>query len=133
MGSKKVDWVSASDTGRASYCPHHLELKHKGSKPSTSAKSAMIKGDEAHNKLNRIANDKRCFIATHLYGEDHRDTILLRKFRDKHLMNCWYGQLSIKLYYALSPTLVCLARRINLIDQALKITVDNITIYIKRN
>lgn len=131
MGNKKSDWVSASDTGMASYCPHHLELKHKGSKPSASAKAARIKGDKAHDQLNRMAEDKRCYVATHLYGEDHRNTVLLRKFRDKHLTKSWFGQLFIKFYYTLSPRLICLAKRIKLIDRILKITVDNIIPYIR--
>jgi len=126
VGNKKRNWVSASDAGRASFCPHHLELKHKGSKPSASAKAARTRGDNAHDELNKAAEDKRCFVASHLYGIDHGKTVLLRRFRDRHLTEKWYGQWSIGVYYALSPALVDIARRVKVVDWVLRLTVNGI-------
>ena len=48
-----------------------------------------------------------CYIATCVYGSyDCPDVWLLRRFRDNVLSKSWYGKAFIKLYYAISPTIV---------------------------
>lgn len=48
-----------------------------------------------------------CYVATCVYGSyDCPQVWTLRRFRDYKLNNTWYGRLFIKLYYAISPTLV---------------------------
>jgi len=107
---KRTNWVSASDAGRAEYCPHYLELEEKGANPSKRAVNARIKGEIGHDRLNELSEDKRCFIASHLYGIDDNRTQLLRDFRDSHLLNHIAGRMVISIYYRLSPLLVTWAR-----------------------
>lgn len=48
-----------------------------------------------------------CYIATCVYGSyDCPQVWTLRRYRDKKLANTWYGRIFIKIYYAISPTLV---------------------------
>lgn len=48
-----------------------------------------------------------CYIATAVYGSyDCPEVWVLRRYRDYTLSEAWYGMLFIKLYYAISPTIV---------------------------
>ena len=48
-----------------------------------------------------------CYIATAVYGSyDCPEVWTLRRFRDFTLAESWYGRAFIKIYYAVSPTLV---------------------------
>lgn len=44
-----------------------------------------------------------CFIATAVYSEDSKEVNILRRFRDKFLLNNSAGKLFVKLYYKFSP------------------------------
>jgi len=123
--AKKI-WVSASDVGRAAFCPHYLELKCKGVKASHQAEASRAKGDASHDQLNRMAQDKRCYIASHLYGIDDSRTEALRSFRDKNLLNHRPGKVLVNIYYRLSPTLVSISSRISAVDQCLRFIVNGI-------
>lgn len=129
--SAKNKWVSASDVGRASYCPHYLELKNRGTKPSEKSVAARAKGEINHEALNRQAEDRRCFIATHLYGIDDQKTDLLRSYRDQKLALHFPGKLFIQIYYALSPSLISLSRQTPALDRLLRYVVDRIVLSIR--
>lgn len=52
-------------------------------------------------------NGQGCYVATAVYGSyDCAEVWTLRRFRDYYLDKTWYGKKFIKLYYAVSPTLV---------------------------
>ncbi|WP_152456524.1 CFI-box-CTERM domain-containing protein [Microbulbifer sp. THAF38] len=122
--SGKKKWVSASDVGRASYCPHYLELKEKGAKPSQQSLEARAKGETSHEALNRQAEDQRCFVATHLYGINHPNTCLLRVYRDQQLASHFRGRVFIRIYYALSPLLVIASRKFPMFSRVMRYFVD---------
>ena len=130
--ARKV-WVSASDVGRAAFCPHYLELKNKGVKASRQAESARARGDASHDKLNRMAQDKRCYIASHLYGIDDSRTEALRSFRDKNLLSHRPGRVLVNLYYRLSPTLVTISSRIPAADHCLRFIVNGIVKHLRED
>lgn len=54
----------------------------------------------------RAAMDRRCFIATAIYGPDAPETNFLRAWRDRVLMPAMAGRLFVRAYYAVSPSLV---------------------------
>lgn len=128
---KKTDRLSASNVGRAAFCPHYLELQEKGAAVSKSAQAARRKGDVEHDNLNRLVEDSRCFIATHLYGIDDPRTQLLRRYRDIHLSKSMRGRLFIEIYYRASPSLVCLAKLYPAFDGCIQKIVDRIVANIK--
>ena len=48
-----------------------------------------------------------CYVATAVYGSyDCPQVWTLRRYRDYTLAETWYGRAFIKVYYAVSPTLV---------------------------
>lgn len=66
-------------------------------------------GDCAFSPLANAKKEKTggCYIATAVYGSyDCPQVWTLRRYRDEVLGSTWYGRLFIKLYYAISPTLV---------------------------
>lgn len=126
--AKKSDWVPASKAGRAAYCPHSLELDRAGAKVSAVAQKARIRGDAEHDTLNRIAaaQDKRCFVACHLYGVDDHRTQLLREYRDEVLVQNNLGRFAVSVYYRLSPFAVVAAKVFPFVNRALLFLVDSI-------
>ena len=123
--AKKV-WVSASDVGRAAFCPHYLELKNRCLKPSPKAVSSRIRGNKNHDELNRMAQDKRCYIASYLYGVDDNRTNSLRSFRDQNLLSNRPGTALVAVYYKLSPSLVAISIRYPVVAQLLRLCVNTI-------
>lgn len=64
-------------------------------------------GDTARvvNEMNKT-NDKRCYVATAVFGAYSPETLILRKWRDEKLKPILIGRLFIKIYYKLSPFLL---------------------------
>jgi hypothetical protein len=122
---KKI-WVSASDVGRAAYCPHYLELKNRGVKASRQAEASRARGNARHDELNRIAQDKRCYIASYLYGISDERTDDLRSFRDNTLLRHRPGNVLVNIYYCLSPTLVTISSRCPAAERCLRYIVNGI-------
>lgn len=116
----KEDWVAASAAGRAAFCSKYLEHKTKGATVSASAQKARARGDEDHDKFNAEIKtqsaDRRCFIASHLYGVNDPRTEALRQFRDTRLMPHWFGRVFVRIYYALSPVVVQACERSSKLD-----------------
>lgn len=124
----KEDWVAASAAGRAAFCPKYLELKKNGSTVSDAAKAARARGEIEHENFNAQIKsqtaDRRCFIASHLYGVDDPRTEALRRFRDVHLMPNRPGRVFVRAYYALSPALVRVCRRFSMVDSITRNAVN---------
>lgn len=55
--------------------------------------------------------DKRCFIATQVYGGEAWQTNALRAWRDKVLMPRAAGRAVVRLYYAVSPSIASILER----------------------
>ncbi len=62
----------------------------------------LCKPKATHN-TKATYNNKKCFIATTVFGEDAHETELLRKFRDLVLLRSRIGRTACRLYYRISP------------------------------
>lgn len=122
--------VSASSIGMAAKCGHYLELQHKGTNPSESAIKARVKGDAAHERMNHTVEDKRCYVASYLYGENHQVTHCLRRYRDSVLLKSTLGRLFVSIYYRISPTLVFISTRLSILDYLLSSLVSKVILMI---
>ncbi|OFZ25184.1 MAG: hypothetical protein A2381_12145 [Bdellovibrionales bacterium RIFOXYB1_FULL_37_110] len=72
--------------------------------------------EEAYQKLR--VHSKRCYLATHCFGENHPHLFILRSFRDNYLDN-WGGEQFLKFYYTLSPGFITYCQRHKYCDQLL--------------
>jgi hypothetical protein len=69
-----------------------------------------------------------CYIATCVYGSyDCPEVWTLRRFRDNTLRSTWYGRTFIKIYYAVSPTVVRLFGKTKWFRRLWKAKLDKLT------
>ena len=128
--SKNKALVSASDIGKAAYCPHSLYLSKKLSPESEKSHVARRRGTEMHEDLtSKVMNDldKRCYVATYAFGEDDPVTVSLRSWRDRVLKPTWWGRALVRVYYRCSPWLVKLCRRSPTLARVVKAGVRRIS------
>lgn len=68
-----------------------------------------------------------CYIATAVYGSyECPEVWTLRRFRDKVLLNNFFGRLFVKMYYKLSPTMVKYFGETTLFKKFFKCFLDKI-------
>lgn len=64
-------------------------------------------GDDSDPKYVNTSNSGGCYVATAVYGSyDCPQVWTLRRYRDYSLAKTWSGRTFIRIYYAVSPTLV---------------------------
>ncbi len=111
---QKKPWT-VSEVVAAEYCEQKAVFdKEYGDRPAPHVQRARTEGSQDHTRFerqgrSRLAKDRRCFVATAVFGSDAPETEFLRQWRDRHLMPTFSGQAFVKVYYALSPALVSLA------------------------
>ena len=79
------------------YMAYFINQSHPGYNSDTMEKFKSLLNEETVG----------CYVATCVYGSiDCAEVCALRLYRDSYLKKRWYGRVFIKLYYAISPTLV---------------------------
>lgn len=66
--SPKPIIVKASEVENSAFCAHSISLKYSGHHINYSARKRLVISTLKHEELN-LAIDKRCYIATHVWGE----------------------------------------------------------------
>ncbi|MDA7742069.1 hypothetical protein N8865_00555 [Francisellaceae bacterium] len=136
--------VNATELSKMTFCEQKLvyEDKKPNFKPkfSNRANKKAYKKKEASHKIRvkqgnqihenhqkyNMAKDKRCFIASCIYGEDAWQTELLRQYRDERMAKAWHGRLFIKCYYSISPIAVKIIERVQPLKNVVKIALNKI-------
>ncbi|WP_231373410.1 CFI-box-CTERM domain-containing protein [Thioalkalivibrio sp. ALE19] len=124
--------ITASELKTAVYCPESLRLQREGADPSQRAQALREAGERAHQQTGArvqqaaAQNDRRCYVASHLYGPDDPRTDQLRDWRDRNLMPSAAGRWLVAGYYRLSPMVVLLARRVPFLDTVLGVVLNRI-------
>nr|WP_328798106.1 CFI-box-CTERM domain-containing protein [Marinobacter nauticus] len=104
-------------------------MKYAGAKPSQRALAAQDRGNLKHEQFNRqISTDKRCYVASYLYGVEDPRTETLRQFRDNTLQCSPGGRILIAFYYWLSPVVIKFSKRASWIDWLLRRIVDRLVL-----
>jgi len=105
--------VSATELAKMGKCERQVYLDHHHGEDTSLTAKFIKRGNYEHEQFNRqlSGKDKRCFIATAVFGIDAVETKILRQFRDEHLMPYKTGRTFTSLYYSLSPYIVNLIER----------------------
>ena len=68
-----------------------------------------------------------CYIATMVYGDyDHPQVKVLRNYRDRHLSSSFGGKMFIRVYYAMSPSMVSLLNNQRMINRIIRRLLDKL-------
>ena len=130
-----VFWAidSGSRGARSEFCPNSVALKYAGAKPSRRAVAAQDRGNLKHEQFNRqISTDKRCYVASYLYGMEDQRTETLRQFRDNTLDNMPGGRILIAVYYRLSPMVIEISKKSSWVELVLRRIVDRLVLRAER-
>lgn len=108
---------SISDIVAIVYCERQAVLDRQyGEARSLAVKAKAASGRFQHKRFAmegkaQASRDRRCFVATAIYGAQAPETEWLREWRDTVLMPRRVGRALVRAYYALSPALVRLVER----------------------
>lgn len=104
--------VSATQLAEMGYCEMRLLLAHRlGERTTPAQRRARARGDAAHARYfaeGIAAQDRRCFIASHVFGADSAEARTLRCYRDLVLLRHGWGRALTATYYTCAPC-VCRA------------------------
>ena len=109
-------WGTACDDSKALYWWHQAAAEgHEGAQTNARLLEQEMQSGNNNNggqqatqtSMTQNAGGGGCYVATAVYGSyDCPEVWTLRRYRDYTLAETWYGRAFIRLYYALSPTLV---------------------------
>lgn len=114
MGKK---YHSITDIVATVYCEQKAVFdKALGDQRPLSVKAKAVHGTFEHMRFQvegqtRQAIDRRCFIASHVYGPDALETDWFRAWRDAELMPSRIGRLVVSFYYTTSPYMLAILKR----------------------
>lgn len=108
--------VAVTEMSGLLYCETQTALRFKhGKRVSPASARASARGDREHDRHDHNArrfhrrsmetSDRRCFVATAVYGPDSWQVGQLRQFRDAVLLPHEAGRAIVAGYYRVSPTI----------------------------
>jgi hypothetical protein len=106
--------ILASDLGKLAYCEQKLRFDSVyGDRAPERVRKLRDSGTAAHSRFETEGRggDRRCFVATCIYGSDAIETNALRSFRDRTLLPSPAGRFLVAIYYSVSPHLVPILER----------------------
>lgn len=99
--------ISISDVVAIVYCERQAVLDRQFGRRRTADVARMAaEGQERHKHFEQKGlreQDRRCFVASAIYGADAPETNALRAWRDQRLMPSAAGRALVAIYYCLSP------------------------------
>lgn len=110
--AKGEPFVSAKELAEMGFCEKRVLLAHlHGQRLTPEQRRSAERGLQAHERYYReglaavsaTGGDRRCFVATHLYGDAAWQTQMLRRFRDEVLLRHRFGSALVEAYYAVAP------------------------------
>ncbi len=130
--------LAATSIAMLGYCEAKLVLQRRYGDMSTPQQDlARERGVEEHEVFHHVVSahhntapppasgtDKRCFIASAVYGADDPRTWRLRAWRDERLAPTRLGRIAIALYYRKAPALVRLCARRPALARIARVLLD---------
>ncbi|KZC32644.1 MULTISPECIES: CFI-box-CTERM domain-containing protein [unclassified Rhodanobacter] len=122
IARSEQDYLPATALASLGFCEVKLLNEVRFGKQSTATqKAAAGAGIEEHERFHQVvsalhnqprpAQDRRCFIATAMWGSADPRTQQLRDWRDRVLLTHGFGRGVVRAYYAISPWMVRLMER----------------------
>lgn len=110
------DEVSATELAEMGFCEKRVQLAYiYGEQATPEQRQAMARGQEAHQRYLEeglaATSDRRCFVATFVFGPEARETQVLRAYRDTVLLHRRWGRALVAAYYRVAPTGCCIMER----------------------
>jgi len=125
--------TNVSELAEVATCQRRVYLKAKlGKRTTKEQRVAQKRGIEMHDRAYKQSRpddksqDRRCFVATAVYGADAWQTNSLRDFRDERLVSSRIGRLCVSAYYRLSPRLAYMAEKRPMFGRLSKFILDRI-------
>lgn len=131
MTSKHGKHHTITDIISSTYCEQKMIFdRTRGRVTTREVRAKQEEGVKQHHRFEqrgRSGLDRRCFIATAVYGPEAPETNFLRGWRDQALMPSTLGRAFIQLYYQTSPALVPLLERHARLAQAMRFALGCVT------
>lgn len=109
---RNTQYHTITDIVSTVYCEQKVVFdQEQGGRDALDVKVKAMTGTFEHWRFQaegktRAAIDRRCFIATAVYGVDAPETEFLRMWRDKTLSKTVLGRFLVRCYYVTSPAVV---------------------------
>lgn len=130
MTSKHGKHHTITDIVSSTYCEQKMIFDRTRGRVATKAvRAKQEEGIKQHHRFEqrgRSGSDRRCFIATAVYGPEAPETNFLRSWRDQTLMARPLGRAFVRLYYRASPAFVSLLERHALLAQAMRFALGRV-------
>lgn len=102
------DEVSATELAEMGFCEKRVQLAYiYGEQVTPGQRQAMVRGQEAHRRYLEeglaATSDRRCFVATFVFGPEARETQVLRAYRDTVPLHRRWGRALVEAYYRIAP------------------------------
>ncbi|MCU7369535.1 hypothetical protein PEC18_01255 [Paucibacter sp. O1-1] len=102
------DEVSGTELAEMGFCEKRMQLAHLyGEQATPEQRKAMSRGQMAHQLYLAdglaATSDRRCFVATFVFGSEALETQVLRAYRDRVLLNRRWGRALVAAYYRVAP------------------------------
>ncbi|WP_404302465.1 CFI-box-CTERM domain-containing protein [Alicycliphilus denitrificans] len=103
------DEVSATELAEMGFCEKRVQLAYiYGEQVTPEQRQAMVRGRAVHQRYLEeglaATSDRRCFVATFVFGPDAQETQVLRAYRDAVLLRQRWGRGLVAAYYRVAPT-----------------------------
>ncbi|WP_245951532.1 CFI-box-CTERM domain-containing protein [Paracidovorax anthurii] len=100
--------MTATELAAMGYCEKKVQLAHLyGQRTTPEQRKAMARGRQAHQRYFEqgvaSASDRRCFVATFVFGPEAVETQVLRTYRDRVLLHRRWGRWVVAVYYWVGP------------------------------
>lgn len=102
------DEVSAKELAEMGFCEKRVQFAYLyGEQATPEQRQAMARGPVAHQRYLEeglaATDDRRCFVATFVFGPDARKTQVLRAYRDAVLLRWRWRRGLVAAYYRVAP------------------------------
>lgn len=137
MSGKHPRRLTATDLAKLGSCEAMMFLdEHFGERISPQRAAGRARGNREHQRMHidvSANHDRRCFIASAVYGEDDPRTQLLRQYRDDRLLTHRKGRWLVASYYRLSPPIAALATRFAIVSRVARVILTPVIAWLGRS